>query len=150
LPNLFVPVGLRVHPPLRRDAVRDLLASDPRQLTWLAPQAGGNFVPERIPEEVFAPLLDLVEYIQDDRTRHLKPWVQSAAFELEAFLPQDEDVPPDWREQFRKPAMSPDVAQPANAGILDRIGRWFRNAVGRLPRWLARGEVAEEEPPTPS
>src|SRR5262249_45714108 len=32
LPNLFLPVGTRLHPPLRRDAVRKLLADDPAQI----------------------------------------------------------------------------------------------------------------------
>ncbi len=35
LSNLFVPVGTRLQPPLRRDAIAKLLAADNRQLTWL-------------------------------------------------------------------------------------------------------------------
>ena len=37
LPNLFLPVGRRLHPTLRRDAVRKLLADDPDQVVWLYP-----------------------------------------------------------------------------------------------------------------
>ena len=34
LPNLFLPVGTRLHPPLRRDQVRKLLADDTSQIVW--------------------------------------------------------------------------------------------------------------------
>src|SRR5207248_34779 len=34
LPNLFLPVGLRLRPQLRRDAVRELFAADPNTLAW--------------------------------------------------------------------------------------------------------------------
>ncbi len=37
LPNLFLPVGKRLHPTLRRDAVRKLLADDADQVVWLYP-----------------------------------------------------------------------------------------------------------------
>ncbi len=42
LTNLFLPVGTRLHPPLRRDAVARLLASDPERITWLVPGVGGR------------------------------------------------------------------------------------------------------------
>ena len=45
LPNLYVPVGMRLHPTLRRDAVRELLADDPDQLVWLYPSASNNLSP---------------------------------------------------------------------------------------------------------
>src|SRR5439155_22463891 len=35
LDNLFVPTGTKIHPVLRRDAVRKLLADDPAQVNWL-------------------------------------------------------------------------------------------------------------------
>jgi len=38
-----VPAGTRLHPTLRRDAVRKLLADDTDQLVWLYPGAGGGF-----------------------------------------------------------------------------------------------------------
>ena len=55
LPNLYVPAGRRLHPGLRRDAVRTLLANDPDRLVWLAPGpgAGGEFTPETISEDAF-------------------------------------------------------------------------------------------------
>ncbi len=45
LPNLFVPCGSRLKPPLRRDAVRKLLADDPAVVTWLYPVGDGRFTP---------------------------------------------------------------------------------------------------------
>src|SRR5262249_36496831 len=51
LANLFLPCGSRLQPPLRRDAVRKLLADDPARITWLYPQDDGTFVPEDLPDE---------------------------------------------------------------------------------------------------
>src|SRR5262249_35676094 len=50
LPNLFLPCGRCLQPPLRRDILRDLLARDPNVLTWLHPEdaRGGTFTPETI------------------------------------------------------------------------------------------------------
>src|SRR5262249_11229902 len=50
VPNLFLPRGARLQPPLRRDAVRKLLADDPEQVTWLYPLADGGFRPETLPD----------------------------------------------------------------------------------------------------
>ena len=45
IPNLFLPAGFALHPPLRRDVVRRLLAEDPDQITWLVPVASGGCCP---------------------------------------------------------------------------------------------------------
>ncbi len=39
LANLFLPCGQRLHPPLRRDQVRKLLAEDMAHVVWLAPSS---------------------------------------------------------------------------------------------------------------
>jgi hypothetical protein len=90
LPNLFVPCGARLHPPLRRDAVRGLLAADPAVVTWLFPNADGTFVPERLPEDAFRPLSDWVDYVLDHEHRALQAWVESCRFEFEPFVCRDE------------------------------------------------------------
>ena len=86
LANLFLPVGMRLHPPLRRDAVARLLASDPARVTWLAPASGGGFVPESLPDESFRPLDQWVDYVLDREHRPLEAWVRSARFDFEPFV----------------------------------------------------------------
>ncbi len=55
IPNLFLPVGHRLHPPLRRDAVKKLLAADANLDTWLLPDGDGQFVPQSLPDNAFRP-----------------------------------------------------------------------------------------------
>ena len=94
LPNLFLPCGTRLHPPLRRDAVARLLASDPEQVTWLAPLDDGRFVPERLPDAAFRPLEDWVEYVLDRDHIALEAWVQAARFDFEPFICTDDRPEP--------------------------------------------------------
>ena len=119
LPNLFVPCGRRLHPPLRRDQVRKLLADDPAQVVWLAPvsgpseppvlaggatppaaDAGGSlkeianaFTPELLPEDSFRPLVDWVDYVLDRDRTALDAWVQASRFDFEAFVCAEDGQP---------------------------------------------------------
>jgi hypothetical protein len=91
LPNLFVPCGWRLHPPLRRDVVRKHLADDSNVLTWLYPAAGGQFVPETLAHDAFRPLTDWIDYvIEHDRTQ-LQTWVQSTQFDFESFVCNEDE-----------------------------------------------------------
>ena len=92
LPNLFLPVGRRLMPTLRRDAVRKLLADDPAQVVWLMPGADGKFTPELLPDEAFRPLEDWVDYIIDHERDALRAWVQATQFDFESFVCK-EDAP---------------------------------------------------------
>ena len=91
LPNLFLPAGRLLHPPLRRDVVRKLLAGDPAQVVWLAPLEGNAFRPESLSEDAFRPLIDWVDYVLDHDKDSLQAWVQAAQFDFEAFV-CDEDA----------------------------------------------------------
>ncbi len=91
LPNLFLPLGTRLHPPLRRDAVRKHLADDPDLVTWLYPHGDGTFTPESLPENVFRPLTDWIDYVLDHDREALGAWAQSMQFEFEPFVCKDED-----------------------------------------------------------
>lgn len=93
MPNLFVPVGARIHPPLRRDVVRKLLADDPDTLTWLHPEGDGKFTPEIIRADAFRPLTDWVDYLIDHERQPLTTWVQSMTFDFEQFICSDEATP---------------------------------------------------------
>jgi hypothetical protein len=94
LPNLFLPCGTRLHPPLRRDAVARLLASDPASVTWLRSGPDGSFQPERLPEDAFRPLSQWVDYVLDREHRALEAWVQAARFDFEPFVCRDDQPAP--------------------------------------------------------
>jgi hypothetical protein len=90
--NLFLPAGKGLHPPLRRDMVRKLLADDPAKVFWLAPLGDGAFRPETLPEDAFRPLMDWVDYVLDHEQEALQAWVQASQFDFEAFV-CEEDAP---------------------------------------------------------
>ena len=99
LPNLFVPVGMRIQPPLRRDAIGKLLAGDNRALTWLESAESTDtsrrflsFQPQSIADAAFRPLRDWVEYVLDHHAAALDTWTASHRFEFESFVCK-EDVP---------------------------------------------------------
>jgi hypothetical protein len=89
LPNLFLPCDTRLHPPLRRDAVSKLLASEPARVTWLYPRPDGRFTPESLPDEAFRRLEDWVDYVLDHDHQALQAWVQSTRFDFEPFVCRD-------------------------------------------------------------
>ncbi len=97
LSNLFLPAGHILHPPLRRDVVRKLLAEDVTQITWLVGGANGSFTAEGLPEDVFRPLTDWVDYVLDRDKELLHAWMQASQFEFEPFI-CNEDAPPKPRK----------------------------------------------------
>ena len=90
LPNLFVPHGQRLHPPLRRDAVVKLLVGDTRQVTWLFPGEDSSFTPESLPETAFRPLSQWVDYVLDREHVALTAWMNGHRFEFERFICADD------------------------------------------------------------
>lgn len=90
LPNLFLPCGSRLHPPLRRDAVRRRLADDPSVITWLQPSGDGGFTLESLPDQAFRPLAEWVEYVLDHERQPLEQWMQSTLFDFESFVCNDD------------------------------------------------------------
>jgi hypothetical protein len=101
LPNLYVPAGFRLHPPLRRDVVRKLLADDADRLVWLAPGPAGAFTPETLSEDSFRPLADWVEYVVETDQVPLAAWVEGSRFAFDHFVCND-TAPPKPRED-KKP-----------------------------------------------
>src|SRR5262249_22195269 len=97
LPNLFLPCGMRLHPPLRRDAVRKQLADDPAIVTWLQPDGASGFTPESLPDTAFRPLSEWVEYVLERERQPLEQWVQSTIFDCEPCVCA-EDAPPDTKK----------------------------------------------------
>jgi hypothetical protein len=86
LPNLFVPSGKRLHPPLSRHVLRKLLAEDPGVITWLYPNDDGTFTSETLPDEAFRPLSDWIDYVLEHDRQALQAWVQAAQFDFEPFV----------------------------------------------------------------
>ena len=62
LPNLFLPCGMKLTPPPRRDTAR-AIAPDSARLTVLLPDGTGGFVPVSVPESAFAPLAEAIDYV---------------------------------------------------------------------------------------
>jgi hypothetical protein len=89
LPNLYLPLGTRLRPPLRREATRRLLADDPDRVVWLAPRPDGSFVPHSLPESAFRPLRDWVEYILTRDEVALSAWSAASRFDFESFVGRD-------------------------------------------------------------
>lgn len=89
LPNFFLPIDARLHPPLRRDKVAELFAKEPDRVTWLVPGAGGSFTPESLPDRAFLPLAQWVDYVIDRDHEALQAWSESARFEFEGFVCRD-------------------------------------------------------------
>lgn len=113
LPNLFVPSGHRIHPPLRRDVVKKLLAESPGMITWLEPTNGGSeeraaadrnetggFTPRRVADAAFRPLEDWVDYVLDRDHEALEAWMQSSRFDFESFVCPDEQ--PDRKPKTKR------------------------------------------------
>ena len=92
LPNLYLPVGRRLRPPLRRDAVRRLLADDVDQVVWLLPGDDDSFVPESLPESAFRPLDDWIEFVMSRDAAALTAWAKAARFEFGSFVGRDDLV----------------------------------------------------------
>ena len=99
IPNLFVPIGKRIHPPLRRDAIRDLLATDDGRLVWLAPHPSDDaaiyeaFTPFAVDDSAFLPLSNWVNYILDRDQESVTAWRKSHQFDFEEFICPNDKLP---------------------------------------------------------
>ncbi|MCA9084675.1 MAG: hypothetical protein KDA81_11495 [Planctomycetaceae bacterium] len=106
IPNLYVPTGQRLHPPLRRDAIKSLLVPNDSVIVWLHPERDG-FRPCQIPDDAFQPLESWVDYVIDQDRRIMHEWVQQWTFDFEPFI-----CPDDAASQRRKQEKSPQEVVP--------------------------------------
>lgn len=143
LPNLFLPCGSRLQPPLRRDAVRKLLADDPARVTWLFPQPDGHFTPESLPDEAFRPLEDWVDYVLDHDHQALEAWVQAARFDFESFV-CNEDQPARPKKPKEKSPRGP--RGPASGDDLEEAPPPAANLVVKKARRKAEADDVVELP----
>ncbi len=118
IPNLFVPVGQRLHPPLRRPAVAKLLAEDGEKIYWLLPHDDGSFTPHSIPDAAFRPLSDWIDYVLDHDHQPLQAWVASHRFDFESFVCGDQtpNKKPNKKHSPSKKRSVSDVTQDAADG----------------------------------
>ena len=93
LPNLFVPIGRRLYPPLRRDIVAKLLAADPQRIVWLEPGEGSTFTPETLADNGFRPLSQWVDYVLDREHEGLSAWAAAHTFEFEPYICNEDPLP---------------------------------------------------------
>jgi hypothetical protein len=134
LPNLFVPLGSRLHPALRRDVVRRLLADDPDRIVWLTPQPDGGFIRESVAVAAFSPLAERVDYATGQEPRPLRAWTPAFPFEFETFISTETAQP---LSELRK-SLGGRAGEAAGAlgWFLDRCGRfwdWLRERLGGTP-----------------
>lgn len=137
--HLFLPVGQALHPPLRRDAVRQHLADDPGRITWLYPTGDGGFVPESLPDDAFRPLADWIDYVLENEHQPLTAWIESHRFEFETFLTQDEVT-------THRPRKPPKPPREPRAEPSVKVGR---EAKGEKPANPAADETTVATAPAP-
>lgn len=145
LPNLFLPVGTRLTPPIRRDALQTALAVHPDRLTWLRPLDEGTFLAESLPESVFRPLPDWVDYRLAESPRSIKPWGQSHRWEFAPFVERPDPKPRPRRTDTELPARG----APSKRGLLSRTLGFFKKLTLQPPASLSlpRPELEERSLP---
>ncbi len=119
LPNLFLPLGKRLHPTLRRDSVRKLLADDPDQVVWLYPEGESGFTPEYVPDAAFRVLEDWVDYVIESEQHPLAAWIEATRFDFDAFICKDTGGPKPKPDKGDKESRSKDddIKAPKGATI---------------------------------
>lgn len=142
LPNLYAPVGHTIEPPISRERVRDWLAADPDALVWLTPK-GESFTRHSLPEAVFHPLTEWVDYIIDASAPALTAWERSATFDFDDFVGADVllGTPREWPDDAKAPA-------PASASTSKRPARRAERPAAREVRTAnaSTSEVRRVEP----
>lgn len=132
LPNLFIPVGQRLRPPLRRDVVARLLAADTGQIVWLQPAEDHTFRSRSVADAHFRPLSQCVDYVLDRAHEPLAAWVSAHRFDFASFACRDDvaRAKPTAREQPLRepapqiapsPATSKDSSLPAEEPIVAEV-----------------------------
>ncbi len=81
LPNLFIPVGMKLVPPLRRDLAKRAFAPQSERIVWL----GSDGSMTALPVKAFRPLIDCIRYEKPIVTAHVafaaEPIVSLDAYE---------------------------------------------------------------------
>ena len=145
LPNVFLPVGTRLSPVLRRDALRRALAVRPDRVEWLHPLGDGRFRVESLPDAAFRPLAEWIDFRVPAPVPAGRPWVQSAPLGVRAVR---RGRPAAGVKEGRGAGHCRTAAGGAGAAPVPHAGR------GLAPRVSPRGRPADvlaepEEPNVP-
>ena len=119
LSNLFVPVGRRLAPSVRRDVLRGLLAPNEDLLVWLKPEGAGNFVPMQLADTAFHRLEDWVEYVLDRAALPMQEWIESSQFVDPAVACADDPEPRPPRDPGTKLQRNPKANDSTEADIVE-------------------------------
>ncbi len=140
--NLFVPLGRRFRPPLRRDILLNALALRPDRLYWAAEREGGWRL-ESVPAAAFRPLPEWVEYRAPAAVAH-GSWEQPAAWGPEAFRERAE---PDRPRPDAAPADVRKAKEEKRKGLLSRAVSWLKTP-GKREAKEPESPAAEAGPTT--
>jgi hypothetical protein len=143
LPNLFVPLYSQLRPALRRDALRQLLASDPDRVVWLTPRANGEFSRESVPAAAFRPLAEYVDYAAGQEPRTLHAWEPTGAFRFETFASKDAAQP---LIELRKSLAAQAGSRSGVRQFFEQAWRWCRKKLRRKRRVFPQPSL----PPRPA
>ncbi|MCA9681267.1 MAG: hypothetical protein KC457_03660 [Myxococcales bacterium] len=143
IPDLHLPVGMTVDPPLRPSKLRELLLTGGDRVLWLAAQDSGDrsrpFVRESLAESAFAPLDEWVDYLVGAHVDDLKPWLRSAAFDFDPYL----SIGVEWADgEGPRPRSERKVRE-------ERPRQQARSAIFESPEELPEEAGEEEVAPPP-
>ena len=83
LPNLYLPVGTLLAPPLTSEQIRMRIAPDPDELVWV--EDGQPLVAHRVAENAFTPLADWADYVIAEASEPLTAWMDRTIFDFDRY-----------------------------------------------------------------
>jgi hypothetical protein len=113
VPNLFLPLGTALQPPLSRETARRLLADDPERIVWLERQSASAFEPRSLPDDAFRPLSEWAEHIIGSSSGALTEWRQASVVEFGSNVGPDQHVERLRESRRSKAPRSAPSAKPA-------------------------------------
>lgn len=156
LAGIMVPVGKRIFPPIRRDAIQKLLAPGEGNTLWLEIDENGTLQRRIVADAAFRPLRDLVAYTVDAATTHLKAWYESTSFDFAEFICRDDKNSsgnPNQQTAAIKPAAESKPAPPkpetsaksdGPRDAIDEIVKVFPAKPAKLPKPDELAAIREE------
>lgn len=95
--NLYLPKNTGLRPQLTTQTVKNLLADNPNQLTWVR-QTEQGLKTYGIDLSSFTPLNRWINYVFDAHANHIQAWVQSVSFDIAPYI----SVGCEWHEKKEK------------------------------------------------
>ncbi|MBX7105895.1 MAG: hypothetical protein K1X57_17560 [Gemmataceae bacterium] len=123
LPNLFVPTGRKLNPPLRRDLARRAFAADGDELVWL----DEGLKRTAVPVASFQPLPQFVRY----RAPSIEVWTSTEPdpwMVLEQFVVKDRPSPPRLKPVVRPAQATSGGVEPATPARWQSLFAWVKGA----------------------